>query len=294
MILTVDIGGTKMAAARYATDLQEVARVPTGRDPWTALTELLDPLAGGVEAIGVGCGGPMHWPDGVVSPINIPAWRDFPLRDRLAERYGLPVRLHNDAVCMAIGEHWRGGWGTDDLLGIVVSTGIGGGLVLSGRVVDGATGNAGHVGHVVVDPAGPPCGCGGRGCLEAVARGPAVVAWAVEHGSAARDGVELAALAARGDAVALQAFARAGRALGVGIASAAALLDVRAVAIGGGLSQAPSLWPTLRRTLAEHGRMAFLKGLSIGPARLGQEAGLVGAAALFEDRYWSPVGDSRP
>ncbi len=288
-VLAVDIGGTKLAAARWDGSLGPIARADTGPDPWLALTTLLDPLAAqGISGIGVGCGGPMRWPSGEVSPLNIPAWRGFPLRDRLADRYAVPVRLHNDAVCVAVGEHWQGGWGVQDLLGMVISTGVGGGLVLGGRLVDGASGNAGHIGHVVVDPGGPVCGCGGRGCLEAVARGPALVAWAAARGSRATTGVELADLAGRGDALALQTFAHAGRAIGVGIASAAALLDVRVVAVGGGLSQVPSLWPTLRRSLADHANLSFLADLRVEPARLGQSAGLVGAVALLvePDRYW--------
>lgn len=287
-MLCLDVGGTKVAGGRYDGQLTGVVRQPTGADPWDTIVAVLDPLAEGADSLGVACGGPMSWPAGIVSPLNVPAWvSGFPLRDRLAERYGVPVRLHNDAVCVAAAEHWKGGWGTDDLLGMVVSTGVGGGLVLGGRLVDGGSGNAGHVGHVVVDPSGPVCPCGGRGCLEAVARGPAVVAWARARGSRAADGVELGRLARQGDALALQAFARAGRALGVGIASAVHLLDVRAVAVGGGISQVPSLWPTLRRTFLEHARLSFAREVRVAPARLGQEAGLLGAAALFEDRYWS-------
>jgi glucokinase len=190
---------------------------------------------------------------------------------------------------MAVGEHWQGGWGTDDLLGMVVSTGVGGGLISGGRLLDGGGGNAGHVGHLIVEPGGPMCRCGARGCLEAVARGPAIVAWAAAQGGKATTGVELASLAAQGDALALQAFARAGRALGVGIASAAALLDVRVVSLGGGISEVPALWPTLRLSLASHARLSFLEGLRVEKAALGQTAGLVGAAALFAggDRYWS-------
>lgn len=288
-VLAVDIGGTKLAAAVCAGGLSEVSRRPTGPQPWESLVQLLDPLASQVDAIGVGCGGPMAWPAGEVSPLNIPAWRSFPLRARLTERYAVPVRVHNDAVCMAVGEHWRGGWGTDDLLGMVVSTGVGGGLVLGGRLVDGATGNAGHVGHLVVDPHGPVCACGGRGCLEAVARGPAVVAWAAERGSAATDGRSLATLAAAGDPLAVEAFWRAGRALAVGVTSAAVLLDVEVVTVGGGLSQVPSVWDALRSELAVRCRIGFLAGLRVEPAALGQEAGLLGAAALFlaGDRYWA-------
>ena len=193
-VLAVDVGGTKLAAAVVlpgaAVIGTKVRPTPPAADAetlWLALTGLLSdvlrtvglPVAGA----GVGCGGPMAWPAGIVSPLNIPGWRDFPLRARLTAELGVPVRLHNDAVCAAVAEHWRGaGRGHADMLGMVVSTGVGGGLVLGDRVVAGASGNAGHVGHVVVEPDGPPCGCGGRGCLEAVARGPAVAAWAVAQG----------------------------------------------------------------------------------------------------------------
>ncbi len=288
-VLAVDIGGTKLAASRWDGGLGEVHRAATGQDPWGALCTLLDPLADGVDAFGVGCGGPMTWPVGEVSPLNIPAWRGFGLRSALADRYGVPVRLHNDAVCAAAGEHWKGGWHTDNLLGVVVSTGVGGGIVSGGRLLDGAAGNAGHLGHIVVDPSGPECGCGGRGCVEAIARGPALVAWAAERGCDAASGVELAALAANGDGLALEAFARAGHALGVGIAAAASVLDTSVVTVGGGISQVPSLWPALWASVAQHARLSFLAGLRVGPAALGQTAGLVGAAALVVegDRYWS-------
>lgn len=289
-VLAVDVGGTKLAAC---VGDRPVRTVPTGPDPWGALTALLDPLAGGVTAIGVGAGGPMVWPAGVVSPLNIPAWRTgFPLRSRLAERYGVPVRLHNDAVCMAVGEHARGGWGVDDLLGIVVSTGVGGGIVSQGRLLDGARGNAGHIGHVVVEPEGPSCACGGRGCLEAIARGPALVAWAAAQGCGVADGPGLAAAAASGHPVALAAFERAGRAVGIGIASVAAVLDVRVVVVGGGIARVPQLWPAMRRSVEEHARLTYLRDLSVVPAALGQRAGLVGAAALWEDRYWSVPDDA--
>ena len=284
-VLAVDIGGTKIAAS---LDGGDVERVPTSEDPWGALTALLDPLAKSASAIGVGCGGPMEWPAGVVAPLNIPDWRHgFPLRDRLSERYGVPVRLHNDAVCMAVGEHARGGWGVDDLIGIVVSTGVGGGVISGGRLLDGARGNAGHIGHVVVEADGPPCGCGGRGCVEAIARGPALVAWAAAQGCEATDGVSLAAAAASGHPIAKAAFDRAGRAVGVAIASAAAVLDVRVVVVGGGLSLVPALWPPMQKAVKEHGRLAYVRDLSVVPAALGQRSGLAGAASLFDDRYWS-------
>ena len=173
-MLALDVGGSKLACAVVDPGgrLLAAARVPTPAGPavdaetiWRMVEALLDricPDRTTVDGVGVGCGGPMTWPAGEVSPINVPAWRSFPLRDRLRERYpALPVRVHNDAICVVVGEHWRGaGRGAAHVLGMVVSTGVGGGLILGGRLVDGGSGNAGHVGHVVVDPDGPPCTCG--------------------------------------------------------------------------------------------------------------------------------------
>jgi len=307
-VLALDIGGTKLAAAVVDRGgrVSAAARVPTphgrkldGETLWKTVVALLDRFTSGVGAtsfagVGVGCGGPMTWPDGHVSPLNIPAWRDFPLRERLKERFpDVPVRVHNDAVCVAVGEHWRGaGRGRANVLGMVVSTGVGGGLVLGGRLVDGRTGNAGHIGHVVVDPEGPDCECGGRGCLEAVARGPAVAAWARSQGwgrpgSTARD---VADDAARGHPVAVAALRRAGEALGVAIASATHLLDVDVVAVGGGLSQAgPLLFDPLEEAFRRHAGMDWARGVRVVAAALGQEAGMVGAAALVlkGSRYWN-------
>src|SRR5207248_7729092 len=123
----------------------------------------------------VGCGGPMAPGGEAVSPLNIPAWRDFPLRRRLAELTGLPVFVDNDAKALALGEGWVGAAaGERDFIAMVVSTGVGGGIVLDGRLLDGRDGNAGHIGHVNVEPDGHVCGCGARGCLEAEASGTAI------------------------------------------------------------------------------------------------------------------------
>jgi glucokinase len=307
-VLALDVGGTKLAAGVVGAEgeLRARARTPTpAAGDAEAVMAALDGLADAVlraagctapAGVGVGCGGPMSWPHGEVSPINLPAWRGFPLRARLAARHpGVPVRLHNDAVCTAIGEHWRGaGRGTADLLGMVVSTGVGGGLVIGDRLVDGATGNAGHVGHVIVEPTGPVCGCGGRGCLEAVARGPALAAWARAQGWRASEpdatARQLAEDARRGDAIGREAFARAGRALAVALASVASLLDLRLAVIGGGVAGAgPLLFEPLRSELRARARLPFTTGLRVEAAARGADAGLLGAAALVlaGDRYWS-------
>ncbi|MBK5305983.1 MAG: ROK family protein [Frankiaceae bacterium] len=296
-VLAIDIGGTKMAAAVVDDDGNVLRRdrTPTvPADPWPTFVAMLDELVADeqVDGVGIGCGGPMTWPSGEVSPLNIPGWRDFPLRARLAERYpGVPVRLHNDAVAVAIAEHWRGAaQGVDNMIGMVVSTGVGGGIVSGGRILDGATGNAGHIGHVVADPAGPMCACGARGCLEAIARGPATVAWAREQGSEAMDGPALARLAADGDEVAMAAFARSGEAVGRVIAWCAALLDLEMVVVGGGLAQAgPPLWEPMLAAVREQAVLPFLTELRVVAPGLGGDAGLVGAAALVlaGERYWS-------
>jgi glucokinase len=311
--LALDIGGTKIAAAVVDADgrLVTQARTPTPRDldseqVWAALEVLFSRVlaeAGLLDSrelagVGCGCGGPMEWPAGLVSPLNLPSWRGFPLRDRLAQRLpGVPVRVHNDAICVAAAEHWRGaGRGHANLLGMVVSTGVGGGLILDGRLVSGASGNAGHIGHVVVDPEdGPVCGCGGRGCVEAIARGPALAAWARAQGwrpgQPDASGRELADDAAQGHPVGLAAMRRAGRALGIAIASATSLCDLEVVSIGGGLSQAgPLLFDPLTDALRTHARLDFTRQVKVGPAALGQSAGLVGAAALIfaAERYWPP------
>lgn len=312
--LAVDIGGTKLAAGYVdaAGRVHHAARVPTpgGDDPqpiWDALADLVLAVhavaaRAGLPApagIGVGCGGPMRWPAGLVSPLNIPGWRGFPLRARLGDLASSaavegPVRVHNDAVCVAVAEHWCGaGAGYANLLGMVASTGVGGGLILRGRVVDGAAGNAGHIGHVVVDPAGPPCACGGRGCLEAVASGPSTAAWARAHGWTNPTGTDAATLTAdarAGHPVARAALRRAGEALGVGIASAVALCEVTVVVVGGGLSAAGDLlFAPMRAGYARHAGLPYTRDVPILPVTLGQEAGLVGASALVlrGDAYWS-------
>lgn len=306
-VLAIDIGGTKLAAGLVDDEgaVRAVDRTPTPEDGaaeelWSALVALVDRVleAGArpdIVGVGVGSGGPMRWPAGEISPLNIPGWRGFPLRQRLAERFpGVPVRVHNDAVAVAIAEHWLGaGRDVAHMLGMVVSTGVGGGIVLGGRLIDGATGNAGHVGHVVVDPAGPVCVCGGLGCLEAVARGPALARWAYERSwrpDGGGTGRDLTQDARAGDPVARAALARGGAAVGVAVASVTALCDVQLVVIGGGLAQAGDLiFEPLRASLERHAGLEFTKSVRVVPAELGQEAGLVGAAALVHqgDRYWS-------
>ena len=297
-VLSLDVGGTKMAAAvvSEAGHLLSRAQVPTpigaGSEELfasaifvldVALSDMADAPA--IRGLGVGCGGPMKWPSGDVSPLNLPGWRDFPLRDRLSDRFGLPVRVHNDAVCLALGEHLNGaGAGTNNMMGMVVSTGVGGGLILGGRLLDGSSGNAGHIGHVVVDPDGPACSCGGFGCLEVIARGPALARWAMQQGwvpqSETHSAADLADAARAGDQIGVAAFRRCGEAIGIAIASCAALLDLELVVLGGGVSRSGDLlMDAVYAAFERHAGLDFVRRCRIVLAA--DDSALIGAASLF-------------
>lgn len=320
LALGVDVGGTKMAAGLVDRDGEVVASARTPTPARATADDMLIALVGVIRkvmekagspdiiGVGVGCAGPMivgkegatTWQEGVVSPVNIPAWRGYPLRRELMGIFpGLPVRVHNDAVAVAVAEHWVGAArGYANALGMVISTGVGGGFVLGNSVIDGGLGNAGHIGHMVVYPEGPTCRCGGRGCLEPMASGPAITAWAVEEGWTPRtdgqpvDAKTLAADARDGDPIAIAAYRRSGDAVGIALASVAALIDLDIAVIGGGLVQSRDL---LRAPMLDafhlHAGLPHAARLKIEPAQLGQAAGMIGAAALIQDgdRYWNDM-----
>jgi glucokinase len=300
LTLCLDIGGTKIAAGLtdpggtlVHTAIRPTPTAGAAEEVWAAVAAIIaDTLrvaGGAVAAVGIASAGPIDLHGGRVSPINIRSWRGFPLRDRVAAMIpgapGVPVRLGGDGVCMALGEHWLGaGRGARFMLGMVVSTGVGGGLVLDGVPYTGRTGNAGHVGHVVAEQDGRACACGGRGCVETVASGPWMVHWARENGWVAPPGAgarDLAASAAAGEPVAVRAFRRGTTALAAMIASVGAVCDLDLVVIGGGVAKSGGLlFDPLRAALADYAGLEFLAGLRVVPAELGGEAGLIGAARL--------------
>ncbi|MGE2718351.1 ROK family protein [Mycolicibacterium celeriflavum] len=300
LTLALDVGGTKIAVGLVddAGALVHQAKLPTpdgdAETIWAVadslLTEALATAGGRVRGVGIASAGPIDLTAGTVSPINIAAWERFPIVERVSMTIGGPVRLAGDGLCMAMGEHWRGaGRAADFLLGMVVSTGVGGGLVLDGAPYDGRTGNAGHVGHVVVDPDGAPCTCGGRGCVETIAAGPRMAQWAREHGwdaPAEADAKELADAAYAGDDVALRAFRRGAVAVGAMIAAVGAVCDLDRVVIGGGVAKAGALlFDPVREALAAYAGLDFIRGIEVVPAELGGDAGLVGAAALLREDF---------
>ncbi|MDI9918811.1 ROK family protein [Rhodococcus sp. IEGM 1379] len=292
MRLALDIGGTKMAAGVVREDgrVPEVETVPTpDTDTWATCAALLRRVANGrkVDAVGIACAGPVDTVGGRVAPINISEWaRGFPLVEAIEALFpGARTALAMDGAAAALAEHHHGaGRGTPNLLSLVVSTGIGGGVVLGGKIASGRTGNAGHIGHLVVPGSDESCTCGGVGCLETVASGPSAVRWARTRGWTGSTGLDLAEDAQGGYPVATAALERAGHALGIAIASAAALLDVNLAVLGGGFSQAgPPLWVPLLESAARHARLSFVSDLSIVPAQLGTAGTLTGAGLLSLD-----------
>jgi glucokinase len=273
--LAIDIGGTKLAVARVDAEgrLTDRHMAPTpglegAEVMWGTLVDLVAASRRGDEVVvGVGCGGPMA-PGGVtVSPLNIPAWREFPLRARLVEETGLDVHVDNDAKALARGEGWVGAArGARDYLAMVVSTGVGGGIVVDGRLLDGATGNAGHVGHVIVEPDGRVCACGARGCLEAEASGPSI----------------LAAGGVAPTAVGEDVRRRTGMLVGRAVASVVNLLDLRLAVVGGSvaLGFGAPFFEAAQAELEARARIDYARGARIVPVGLGDEGPLVGAAAV--------------
>ncbi|WP_433266661.1 ROK family protein [Actinosynnema sp. CS-041913] len=294
LVLALDVGGTKIAGGLVDRSgaVRRAARVATPTEDaeltWRAVVDVVEQVLEGetVAGVGIACAGPVDAVAGSASPINLPAWQGFPLRDRVSALLpGVPVELAGDGPCMALGEHWLGaGQGSRFMVGLVVSTGVGGGLVLGGRPFGGRTGNAGHLGHVVVEPDGEPCTCGGRGCAETVAGGPRMVAWARKQGWQGpehADAAHLAAAALTGEELPKAAYERAGHAVGLAIAATAAVCDLDVAVVGGGVAQAGDLlFDPIRRTISIHCGLSYLDGLRVEPARLGGQAGLVGAAAL--------------
>ncbi len=277
-VLAVDIGGTKVAAAivdgHGCIHAEDRASTPDTDDPETVFAVVAEVVGRVRDAsdlepsvCGVGCGGPMDTHGERVSPLNIRAWRGFPVRGRLAELVGLPVAIDNDAKALALGEGWLGAArGVRDYLAIVVSTGVGGGIVLDGRLLDGREGNAGHIGHVVVVPEGRSCSCGGTGCLEAEASGIAIEAVTGRPPSDAPHDVRR----------------RSGMLVGRAIASVANLLDLELAVVAGSvaLGYGAAFFDAAQEEIELRCRLAFSRSTRVEPAGLGANGPIIGAAAV--------------
>ena len=278
LALAVDIGGTKVAAGIVDTagTLHWSRQAPTGsghtaEELWSVVADLVADALGRMPAdpvvCGVGVGGPAHDRYRFVSPLNIPQWRRFPLADRLAEATGLPTHVDNDAKALALAEGWLGAAkGVDDYVAMVVSTGIGGGIVLDGRLLDGADGNAGHIGHVFVTEHGRADAAGVVGNLEGQASGTAIAAITGHPPAEADDEMRR----------------RTGTLVGRGVASVANLLDLRLAVVAGSVALGYGA-PFFDAAQAEIDRLCRLdhsRGTRIVPGGLGADGPLVGAAAV--------------
>jgi glucokinase len=288
----VDVGGTKIRAAVASRDgslgkpLERHTDVSSEEALLAMLDDVVEELRAGdqkVGALGFGLPSRIDQRRGrAVASVNIPL-TDVDFRDRMRERHGLPVGIDNDANAAAIAE-WRAGaaQGARDVVMLTIGTGVGGGLILDGRPYRGATGSGAELGHIVLELDGPPCRCGGRGHLESFAAGPAADNAAVElygPGSGAR---ELVRHAKAGDEKAIAALARIGRYLGAGLATFVTVFEPELIVIGGGFGEAVGdlvLRPA-RQVLARDGLLPGRESVRIVRAKLGNDAGVIGAAML--------------
>jgi glucokinase len=291
LCLGIDFGGTKIAAGLVGPTgkllWQDRTPTPRARDAdalFSVVADLVEiatraaAARGELVSVGIGCGGPMSGE--LVSPLNVPAWRSFPLAERVRAlpriaAGGISVAIDNDAKALALAEGWCGRAKTvRNYIAMVVSTGVGGGIVLDGNLLDGAGGNAGHIGHVIVEPGGRVCGCGARGCLEAEASGLAIESICGLPAASAPEELR----------------ERAGTLTGRAIASVANLLDLRHAYVGGSvaLGYGASFFLAAQRELDACARLAFSDGARVDPVALGPDAPLIGAAAVG----WRALGQA--
>ena len=282
LALAIDIGGTKFGVGLVTRNGELIDRTQVKVDTAASAAELYEDLAEAVTdqmsravdhhgtsplVVGVGSAGPIEPNVATVSPLNVHQWRHFPLREQLVGLTGLPVFGDGDAKALALAEGWLGAAkGVDNFMAMVVSTGVGGGIVLNGELLDGETGNAGHVGHVVVEPNGRRCSCGGRGCLEAEASGPAIEA--ITGRPPTQPTYEI--------------MMRTGRLVGRGVASVCNLLDLKLVVCSGSvaLGFGATFFNSAQKTLDELCGLEFSRNARIVPGRLADEGPLIGAAAV--------------
>ncbi len=283
--LTGRVEGRTQSGAREAPTLERVLR--TAR---AALAEAADQLQ--VVAVGVGVPGPVDpWTGIVKTPPNLPAWHNLRLKEVVERELGLPCYVGNDANLAALGEYRYGaGQGLQHMVYLTLSTGIGGGIITDGRLLVGATGLAGELGHISVDLRGPRCGCGNLGCVEALASGSAIARRAVdamEHGEASAlrgrrpvTSERVFDAAQAGDALSRRIIQEAAEALGVGIVNMVHTFNPQRVVLGGGVANRWHMWyPTVRRLVWQRTMDGFLEGFSLTPALLADDSGLLGAGA---------------
>jgi glucokinase len=315
-VVGVDLGGTNIVVGTVPEDGSEVLGLvsePTmpeqGADAVVArivkLTRASMAEAGAKEIAGVGIGspGPLNTETGIVLLTPNLGWTNMPLRDRVAGALRLPATLDNDANCAIFGEWWRGAaQGARCVVGLTIGTGIGGGIVLDGRIYHGASDVAGEFGHMTINLSGRRCKCGNYGCLEAYASGPAIAARAIEgidagvqtslpeyvKGDLSKITAQVVYEAANdGDAYALEMVRETATLLGAGVANILNIFNPEVVVICGGVTQAgDKLFVPLQNEVMRRAFKPAWEACRILPGALPGTAGVYGAAAVFMQRTW--------
>lgn len=316
-VVGVDIGGTNVVVGLVNTDTGEVSGLRSratealqgadravtnvARMVESSLAETLeahDASRDDVAGMGIGSPGPLDLDEGIVLDAFNLGWKDFPLRAKLSEAVGLAASLDNDANCATYGEWWKGaGRGADSLVGVTLGTGIGGGIILDGRLVHGASGSAAELGHTTISLNGRRCKCGNYGCLEAYASGPNIAARAVEGLEAGAESVLLDLVEGKlevitaatvyealtlGDTYAHEVMAETARYLGTGIANIINILNPEVVVVVGGVTRAGEhLFAPLRSEVRRRAFKVSSAACRIVPGELPETAGVVGAAGIF-------------
>jgi glucokinase len=301
----LDIGGTKIAAAIVDEAGRVLARseCPTAPERGfedaiarmrTMLAEASLQSGANMAGIGIGCTGPVDPFSGLVGDVDfMPSWRGKDLAGSLSKAFAIPVALENDADADALGEaRWGASKGKSRLIYVTVGTGIGSGMVFDGVLYRGANGAHPEVAHLVIEASGPQCYCGARGCWEALAGGPAMVAWSNAQRRAAGiegpdlTGPQICELAQSGDRLAKEAVEREGWYLGVGIANLVSLYAPDAIVLGGGVLQNIQLYlDTIWKVIRTNCKYVPYEHIEIGPSSLGPDAALIGAAQTWFHRY---------
>lgn len=316
-LVGVDLGGTNIVAGAMAEDGAEVLAMrsePTRADQGAEavvgrIVRMIDSVIADTAAqtgatrrdiagVGVGAPGPLDRRRGIVVTTPNLGWTDYPLRDVVARATGLPVRIDNDANCATLGEWWRGAaQGADNVIGLTIGTGIGGGIILNGRLYHGSSDVAGEIGHTTIDVTGRRCKCGNYGCLEAYASGPSIAERAREA-LATDDGAMLVRLvdgdrsritaatvydaAKLGDEVAIDVVRETARLLGAGVANLLNIFNPDVVVLAGGVTHAgEALFEPLRREVRKRAFKPAVEACRIVPGTLAGSAGVVGAVAAY-------------
>jgi glucokinase len=294
MIGAVDIGGTKIAVGMVDDSGQVLACLESPTDPQrgpnyglTLICEMLrqttSQAGGQLRGIGIGCTGPVNPLTGVLGRNEfLPGWEGMNLTEALSHSFGVSAAIENDADAAALGESvWGAGRGAKQFMYVTISTGIGGGLVLDGKLYRGVDGAHPEIGHHVIDPTGPACFCGAHGCWESLASGPSLA----RRGG--RDSAqEVCADAERGEPAALEAVEREGCYLGLGFANLVTLFTPDIIALGGGVMRSRHLfWDAIQASIRQNCGLVPYEKTVLVPATLGVDTGLIGGACVWRHRY---------